>query len=142
MTTLGGRTAGRQDVHLLGFVPPREVRSLLGECDLFAHPSSYPEGLPTSILEAGAAGAAVVATPMGGTAEIITSAQLGTLVPPRDVAALAHAVAALLDDAPRRAALGAALRERVRAVFEWERVADAAERELALLAGATRGRSG
>lgn len=141
MPALRERVKDRRDVHLLGFVPSAEVRALLGGCDLFAHPSSYPEGLPTSILEAGAAGAAVVATPMGGTTEVIASAQEGTLVPPRDVAALADAVAALLDDGPRRAAAGAALRERVRAVFEWERVADAAERELAQLAGATRGRS-
>jgi glycosyltransferase involved in cell wall biosynthesis len=141
MPALRARAQGRRDVHLLGFVGPDDVAGLLGACDVFAHPSAYPEGLPTSVLEAGAAGAAVVATPMGGTAEVVTSEREGLLVPPRDPAALAAALRALLGDATLRAAKGAALRERVRRVFDWERVADAAEAEIAALA-APLGRAG
>lgn len=137
MPTLRKRVGTRPDVRLLGFVSGEEVRSLLAATDVFAHPSAYPEGLPTSVLEAGAAGAAVVATPMGGTVEVISSPSEGLLVEPRSVDALAGALERLLDDEPGRRAMGAALQRRVQAVFDWERVADAAEHELAALIGAT-----
>ena len=41
------------------------------------NPSAFSEGLPTSILEAGIMNCAVVATPMGGTTEIISSDDIG-----------------------------------------------------------------
>jgi glycosyltransferase involved in cell wall biosynthesis len=138
MASLRAASARRQDIHLLGFIGPQDVGALLAACDVFAHPSAYPEGLPTAVLEAGAAGAAVIATPMGGTGEVIRSPAEGVLVAPRDAAALAAGLDGLLANRTLREALGAALRERVRQVFDWERVADAAERELEMtVAGAS-----
>ena len=92
-----------------------DVRELLWGCDVLIHPSTT-EGLPNVVLEAMAAGVAVIATDAGGTREIIASAQDGCLVSPGDVAGMAQALTRLLGDIPLRkqmAARGAALvRER------------------------------
>ncbi len=57
-----------------------EVMSLYNTTDIFAHPSMYPEGLPTSILEAGLMKCAIIATPKGGTVEVIDDNVNGLLV--------------------------------------------------------------
>ena len=99
-------------VRLLGF--REDVTELLRSADLFVV-SSYLEGMGTSILDAMAAGLAVVATRVGGIPEIVEHDATGILVPPRDPEALAAAILDLAGDPARRAALGAKGRERVRA---------------------------
>jgi glycosyltransferase involved in cell wall biosynthesis len=64
------------------------------------------------------AGLPVVATAVGGLAEMIDDGVHGLLVPRRDPTALAAAVGALLDDPARRRELGAAARARRRAQFD------------------------
>jgi glycosyltransferase involved in cell wall biosynthesis len=81
--------------------------------------TSLKEGLPLSLVEAMAAGLAVVATDVPGHREVITP-ETGVLVPPEDRAALADAIAALLRDPARRRALGAAARRRVLEAFALE----------------------
>ena len=70
------------------------------------------------VLEAMAQGAAVVTSSGTATEEVI--GDTGVTVIPGDVEALADALLSLLDDAPKRARLGAAARERA-AAFTWER---------------------
>jgi len=76
--------------------------------------SSYLEGLGTSVLDAQAAGVPVVATETGGVPEMIASGDNGWLVPPRDSAALAGAVADALAHPEERARRAARARETVR----------------------------
>jgi glycosyltransferase involved in cell wall biosynthesis len=73
---------------------------------------SHEEGLPNAVMEAMATGLPVVATAVGGTRELVVDGITGVLVPPRDVAALAAAMLAYLDDPARSAAHGRAARER------------------------------
>jgi glycosyltransferase involved in cell wall biosynthesis len=127
------QVAGDASVHLLGRLAPHQVRELLWAADVFVHPSRYPEGLPTAVLEAGAAGLAVVATPMGGTPEIIPDPEHGLIVPDGDVEALSGAIAALGADPARRRRLGQRLRARVGEKFDWDRIAAVADRELSAL---------
>jgi glycosyltransferase involved in cell wall biosynthesis len=68
---------------------------VLNALDLFVLPS-LNEGLPRSILEAMAAAVPVVATNVGGNAELVDAERTGLLVPPRDPDALAAAIARLL----------------------------------------------
>jgi len=61
--------------------------------------TSRHEGLPCSVVESLAAGVPVVATAVDGTVEVVRSGDNGYLAPAGDVAALAEAVCALLEDA-------------------------------------------
>jgi glycosyltransferase involved in cell wall biosynthesis len=76
------------------------------------------------LLEAAASGVPVVATAVGGTCEIFPPAT-ARLVPPDDPGALAAAIDELLGDAALRAALAAAARRRVEAVFDIRKTAAA-----------------
>ena len=84
-----------------------DAAQLLGELDLFVLPS-WTEGLPLVVLEAMARRRAVVATPVGGTPEVVADGETGLLVPPRDSAALATAIRELLADPERRRRMGEA----------------------------------
>jgi glycosyltransferase involved in cell wall biosynthesis len=83
---------------------------------------TYREGLPRVLLEAGACGRALVAGDVEGCRAFVQDGVQGLLVPPRDPAALAAALARLLDDPALRARLGAAARARVLAEFTEEAV--------------------
>jgi glycosyltransferase involved in cell wall biosynthesis len=98
------------------FLGPREdVPLLLAACDLVVLPS-LSEALPTALMEAAAVGRAVVATRVGGVPEVVQDGRTGLLVPANDAQALAEAMAALLGDAERSRAFGAAARK-----LAWER---------------------
>lgn len=101
-------------VRLAGFRD--DTAALLAACDLFVLPSLY-EGLPLSVLEAMAAGKAVVASAIPGVAEAVVHGETGLLVPAADARALAGAVRSLLADPAGAGAMGAAGAERVRARF-------------------------
>ena len=100
-----------------------DVPSVLKGLDLFVM-SSVTEGLGTSVLDAMAAGLAVVGTRAGGIPESVVDGGTGLLTPPGDPRALARAIADLLQDAPRRQVFGAEGRRRARAEFSAERMVD------------------
>ena len=106
-------------VLLAGFRP--DALSLQKGFDLFAM-SSVTEGLGTVLLDAMAMGQAIVATRAGDIPEVVVDDRTGVLVPTRDADALAAAIVRLLGDPDRRAQLGVAGRERVRASFSVERM--------------------
>lgn len=83
---------------------------------------TYPFVLSWSLLEAMAVGACVVGSDTPPVREAITSGENGELVDFFDTAALVDRVAGLLDDPARRARLGAAAREHVRARYDLQRV--------------------
>jgi glycosyltransferase involved in cell wall biosynthesis len=80
---------------------------LVGDLDVLVLPS-WTEGLPVAVLEAMAQRRPVVATPVGGTPEVVADGETGLLVPPRDPAALAAAIRELLADPERRRRMGEA----------------------------------
>ena len=105
-----------------GFVEnPVRVQAAL---DLYVA-ASRKEGLPLAVLEAMAAGLAVVATDVPGHRDVVAPGETGLLVAPEDPAALAEAVATLLSDPARRKSLGQAGRERVRQEFGVRAMVDA-----------------
>ena len=118
------RFAGRSD----------DVPSVLAAIDVLLVPSrEEPFGL--CVIEGMAMERAVVATSVGGPAEVIADGIDGRLVDPLDTAGWSSAAAALLDDAPRRAAMGAAARRRVLESFTPARYAAAMARAYDATAG-------
>lgn len=101
--------AGR--VHLLG--DRGDVAELLRAFDLFVM-SSRSEGYSIALLEACASALPIVATDVGGNAEIVRDGQNGLLLPPADPVALADALRVLLADPARARAMGQAGLEWVR----------------------------
>jgi glycosyltransferase involved in cell wall biosynthesis len=93
-----------------------DTTGLLAELDVLALPS-WTEGLPLVVLEAMAQRRPVVATPVGGTPEVVVDGETGLLVPPRDPDALAAALRRLLADPGLRQRMGEAGYERVRERF-------------------------
>ena len=101
-------------VFLLGFIP--SAATLISGFDIFILPS-LKEGLPYTLLEAGLAERATIATRVGGIPEILTNGLSGVLIPPQNVSEIARACVFLLEDPKRRSDLGSALRQRVHEQF-------------------------
>ena len=89
----------------------RDARPVYGAFDI-AVQASESEGLPNAVLEAAAAGLPIVATDVGGTAEILTDGVDGLLVANGDRPGLAMAVGRLATDEDARHRLGLAARAR------------------------------
>ena len=104
-------------VRLHGHVP--DARLKLAAFDLFVS-SSHLEGLGTIILDAMQSALPVVAARAGGVPEIVRDGVTGRLVPARDPAALAQAIAAALRDPAQSAALAAAAQSSVLENFSAE----------------------
>jgi glycosyltransferase involved in cell wall biosynthesis len=104
-----------------------DIPDLLAACDVFALPSLF-EGTSLAVLEAMAAGRAVVSSSIGGTDELIEDGVSGLLVPPGDAAALGGAIQRLLGDAELRASMAARARRRAHTEFTRQEMAKRVER--------------
>jgi glycosyltransferase involved in cell wall biosynthesis len=93
----GGRDKAR--VMVVGRTSHEEVALWMAAADVVCLPS-WDEGMPNVVREAHSVGRPVVATEVGGVPEAIFRPELGRLVPPRDPAALADALAAQLEAPP------------------------------------------
>jgi glycosyltransferase involved in cell wall biosynthesis len=107
-------------IHFLGY--RSDAAEVVDQLDVVVLPS-WIEGLPLTVLEAMAHDKPVVATPVGGTAEVVVDGETGILVPPRDPDRLALAIGALVSDPERARRLGAAGGRRVRQDFSEARMA-------------------
>jgi len=105
-----------------GLLPPDEVARRLAASRVLVAPSKTArdgntEGLPTTILEAGALGLPVVSTRHSGIGEAVVDGETGLLGPEADPAALARNLRLLLSDEALQARLGRAARAHVAASF-------------------------
>lgn len=112
----------RDRLHYLGF--RGDVESVYATADVFVCPSDF-ESYGKANLEAMACALPVVSTRRGGPSETIAEDLTGFLVDPGDADALAKGVLRLLRDAPLRARMGAAGRDRVERKFSTEAAAAA-----------------
>jgi glycosyltransferase involved in cell wall biosynthesis len=113
-------------VRAVGELEPEELLGLYAAADIYLSVPSR-DGTAVSVLEAMAAGVAVVATDAPGIDPVILCAdQTALLVPPEDAAALASAVVALARDGERRARLVRRAAEIVRVHGDFDREVDRA----------------
>ncbi len=88
--------------------------------DIFVHPSDG-EGLPNAVLEAAAAGRAIIATDAGGTAEIVDDGRTGILVPVGDSTKLGQAILRLTSDRALREQLQGSASQHAITLFGMDR---------------------
>jgi glycosyltransferase involved in cell wall biosynthesis len=107
----------------LGFLPTEEVAARYARAAVVVCPSRR-EGFGLVCAEAMAHGRPVVATAVGGLAELVVDGETGLLVEPGDPRALRAAIDRLLADRDLRRRMGAAGRERIRELSGWHSVVD------------------
>jgi glycosyltransferase involved in cell wall biosynthesis len=98
---------------------------------VMAYPSRYPEGLPTTVLEAGLMGCPVVATPMGGTAEAVRDGVDGVIAGTE--AEFEAGLRRLLSDPDLRADMGRRFHARVCSEFDWAAIGKKVSADLEVL---------
>ena len=101
-----------------------DVPDLLAAMDIYVQPS-VNEGLSLSILEAMAAGKAVVATSAGGTAEVINDDRTGVLLPDASPAIVSAAILELIEHPDKRRSMAETAREYVLDEYCIERMTSA-----------------
>jgi len=88
------------------FIPSvKETRDILSIMDVFVMPS-LKEGLGLALMEAMAAGLAVIGSDIGGIKDLVRDGVNGLLVEPANVESLASAISKLLEDSEKRSRLG------------------------------------
>ena len=113
-------------VVLTGHLPHEELPAIIRTSDLLlAVPWYEPFGI--TVLEAMACGVPVVGSAVGGLLDTVVPGVTGLLVTQRDPGSIAAAIRLMLNDEPRRAAMGRAGADRVRELYTWERVAEQTE---------------
>ncbi|QWC85287.1 glycosyltransferase family 4 protein [Nocardioidaceae bacterium] len=117
----------REACTFLGFVSDTEKADALATSQVYVAPHRGGESFGIVLVEAMAAGAAVVASDLAAFSRVLDGGRFGRLFTTGDVAACAEAVAAVLDDDSARRAYVEAAREGVRR-YDWEQVASQVER--------------
>jgi glycosyltransferase involved in cell wall biosynthesis len=122
------------DAHRVSFLGHRaDVHRVMRAIDVLVLPS-HAEGAPNVVLEAMAAGKAVVATAVSGTPELVEDGRTGLLVPPRQPAALSRALIRVAGDALLRERMGREGSARARREYPLARMLDRFEEILRDLA--------
>ncbi len=115
---------GAPNVHWLGY--RKDVPSVMRALDMLVLPS-HVEGAPNAVLEAMTAGAAVVATGVSGTPELVRDGIEARLIPARDEEALVAALIEVASNSELRQAMIRASKLRVGEKFTIPRMLDAYE---------------
>jgi phosphatidylinositol alpha-mannosyltransferase len=113
------RAAAGMPVRFVGRVEPDALAAELAGANVVCAPSLGGESFGIVLVEAMAAGRAVVGSAIPGYSAVVNHGGEGVLVPPGDAQALAEALAELLDDPRRAAAMGERGRARA-ARFSWD----------------------
>lgn len=108
-----------KNIKILGKLSHDEVLKLLGKTTIFVNPSAFSEGLPTTILEAGIMNCAVVATPMGGTTEIISGDDFGYICG-FETDEILEKIEKLIRNKDEITKLSSNINDKVRKQFSWD----------------------
>ncbi len=116
-------------VRFLGDVTQDEVAAYLAAADVVAVPSvrddsGNVDGLPNIVMEALASGTPLVTTPAGGIGSVVEHQRTALVVPERDPASLASAIANIAADGALGSRLGAAARALADERYGWGRTAE------------------
>lgn len=130
------RDLGLKDkVRFVGRVPRSEIPKVLANHDIFLFTSVWAEPFGRTIIEAMAAGLAVIGADVGGSREIFQFYPGGTTYPPGDALALAHQIERFIDAPDLVQSLGQAGQSLVLQRFTLDRMVDEIENWLREVVG-------
>ncbi|OGV39572.1 MAG: hypothetical protein A2X48_13125 [Lentisphaerae bacterium GWF2_49_21] len=117
------RKLGLKNVELMGSLDFDKVKMLMAESSMLVHPGRIAQngdcdGIPNVILEAMALSKPVIATSVGGIAELIEDGVNGFLIKPDDPEQLADSIKTLLNDKALGERMGKAAKEHIKGHFE------------------------
>ena len=118
LSPLKRRYENNKKISFLGKLDFEELTRLYAKTDIFVYAPIWPEGLPTAILEAGYMKCAVIASPYGGTKEIIKNNKNGIMIESDDE--LFNALNLLINDKKLRTKFSMKLFDDVSKKFLWE----------------------
>lgn len=107
----------------LGRLEFEQVASLLGQADVYCLPTEYPEGFPTSVLEAAAAGCYIITTTRGGSQELIQDSTYGAIIDDVTPENLRKELEKALENPEDRKKAAAKAQNAVNRKFTWEKTA-------------------
>lgn len=99
-----------------------DMAAVIAQASIICLPTTYKEGLPRLLIEAGACGRPVVTTDIPGCRMVVRNGENGEMIPPGDVSALVAALKSLLDNPALRQKMGRRGREIVEQEFSVNRV--------------------
>lgn len=111
----------------LGRIDYEHIAALLNDTDIFCLPTSYAEGLPTSVLEAAACKCYCVTTARGGAKELLLNEQYGSVIENNDEDILYAELKRVINDKPLRKAAVEKTFNELKDNFTWETVAKRVE---------------
>lgn len=116
------KTEKFKNIYILGEICHNDVLNFINASTIVVNPSSYPEGLPTILLEAGILKKPVIATAVGGTKELIIDNENGYLVETNNPDKLCEAILKILNDESKASELGLNFYEYIKNKFSWEKI--------------------
>ena len=112
------------DIILLGKLDFDHVVALLKDTDILCLPTDYPEGFPTSVLEAAACHCYIVTTTRGGSKELIPDDSYGAILENNTVEEIAKAIARAASEASYRSSAAEKAYQRLCERFTWDRTSE------------------
>jgi glycosyltransferase involved in cell wall biosynthesis len=122
-------------VSFLGWIPPEDMPLLLRKYDILLVTSTWAEPFARVVLEGMVSGLVVVATPTGGTPEIVSDGKNGSLFTPGDPEDLAQKIMRLVVDRELRKKLALAGQQTIKEKFTMTKMMDEIESFLQEVAG-------
>ena len=122
---LGGlRHCTEHNIHVLGRLQSPCVYSLLSQSDIFCFPTDYPEGFPTSVMEAVACRSFCITTPRGGTRELLHDDSYGIVLDVSTPETIAAAIRIAAEDSSYRNSASEKAYKRLAETFSWDKTVD------------------
>lgn len=115
-------TSSTKQIHFLGKLNRQQTATLLQKTDILLHPSVHHEGLPITLLEAGASKTAIIASNAGASTEVIINDKTG-IIANTTVAAFVSATRKFISDKNLRNSCAKNVQEFVLSHFSWKRTA-------------------
>jgi glycosyltransferase involved in cell wall biosynthesis len=116
---LQSRAVKSEVLTYLGSITPGEVAAELDRATVLANPSNCYEGLPTVLLEAGAAALPVISTRRGGSSEVIRDGSTGWLIDEGNAGCIASGLADVVSQPKEAIRRGAELFGLVQERYTW-----------------------